>query len=219
MGIVIALHVALLLMLRAMHGPEPVAAASGTLSVMSLDAPQQAQAQPPPPPTMPSKRVDQSVPLPSYVYSKTFDRDGKPTAPGNCATLDTVVQTLLADQKAVDSVLNLPRDARSVADAVVIWNAGWSNSASAVDAPLASARTSVEHSLTLLPERCLDEPIVGPRLVPVPAGSGTMFLVFGSGVWTWRELIAPPVPDTVLEDTNFDLEVMLQRLFGNEERD
>ena len=215
LGIAVALHIALILILLVVRGPmQATVAKSGALSVMSLDAPQEAQSKPPPP-TMPSKRIAEIVPLTSVIYSETFDRDAKLTAAGNCATLDIVVQALLADRLAVESVLNAPPEARSIADAVVIWNAGWSEAADAADAPLAPARASVEQSLSLIPDRCLDEPVAGPRLVPIPAGSGTMFLVFGSGVWTWRELVSPPLAEVDTEDFASSLEETLRRLFGN----
>lgn len=58
----------------------------------------------------------------------------------------------------------------------------------------------VEQTLSLVEDGCLDEPIAGPRLVPiaVPDGQGTMFLVFGSGNWTWRELVADPAAQEAL---------------------
>ena len=77
----------------------------------------------------------------------------------------------------------------------VMWNAGRSNAASTVDSPLGPARAIVELSLNSVEDGCLDEQIAGPRLIPVPVpdGQSTMFLVFGSGTWTWRELVADPV--------------------------
>jgi hypothetical protein len=112
-----------------------------------------------------------------------------------CATLELVRTSILADPAAVTSVLNSPPEIRSIAEAVILWNAQWSQSAGSLAAPLGATRAAVERSLATLDENCLDEPIAGPRLIPVPAGTGTMFVVMGSGVWTWREVTAElPLP-------------------------
>jgi hypothetical protein len=107
---------------------------------------------------------------------------------------------ILADPAAVTSVLNSPPEIRAIADAVVLWNAQWSESAHSLAAPLGAARVAVERSLATLDENCLDEPITGPRLIPVPAGSRTIFVVIGSGVWTWRQVTAElPLPSISLD--------------------
>ncbi len=49
--------------------------------------------------------------------------------------------------------------------------------------------------------------MLGPRLVPIPDGNGTIFLVFGSGEWTWRALSDDTVnvgPDATAIDTAWD---------------
>ena len=63
---------------------------------------------------------------------------------------------------------------------------------------LGPARSVVERSLESIDDSCLDAPIAGPRLVPLPDGERTMFLVFGSGAWTWRELTASADPPQVV---------------------
>lgn len=107
----------------------------------------------------------------------------------SCVALDEVAIALLADPAALGSILHAPRETRSIADAIVIWNAQWSEAAIAADAPLEPVRASVQATLSSVDQSCLDEPIVGPRLVPIPAGDGTTFLVFGSGSWSWRQLL------------------------------
>lgn len=80
-------------------------------------------------------------------------------------------------------------ETRSIAEAIIIWNAGWSAAAASMDSPLAPARSALEQTLIGISDGCLDEQVAGPRLVPIPAGSnGTMFLVIGSGLWRWRDL-------------------------------
>ncbi|MGI8931852.1 MAG: hypothetical protein ACR2FK_05680 [Sphingomicrobium sp.] len=121
---------------------------------------------------------------------------------GGCNTLDLVSKALVADPAALTAVHNAPAETRSISEAVVLWNAGWSPAAFATEAPLGPARAVVEQSLSSVADGCLDEPIVGPRLVPIPAGEQrTIFLVFGSGVWSWRQLM---LEDHMLDQTNPD---------------
>ncbi len=209
----LAVHAALILLLLAMRGSTPPEAdPGGGLSVLSLEAAAPAQSKPPP--AMPSKLFDQEEPLVSPAVSEK--NSDAPAGAGNCATLDKVVQSLLADRQADAAVLSLPPEARSIADAVVIWNAGWSEAANTPTAPLAAARASVEQSLSQVPDPCLDEPLAGPRLVPIPAGAGTMFLVFGSGEWTWRQLVEPQAPVDQSKEDRFEtpLEAALRSLLG-----
>ena len=70
-----------------------------------------------------------------------------------------------------------------------------------VEAALASADDPVgelplsKRELRELAEwNATDEPIAGPRLIPVPDGERTMFVVLGSGAWTWRQLVSDPDP-------------------------
>ena len=191
---VVALHLSLLIVFLAASGaaPPPIVK-SRVLSLVAINA--DMPAKPPPPPVLPSKVVDDIKRLTEQAL--TFDPDSTALAalPGQCATLDVVSKAIVADPSAVAAVVQAPPETRSIAEAIVMWNAGWSNAASTPDAPLGPARAIVELSLNSVEDGCLDEQIAGPRLVPVPVrdGQSTMFLVFGSGTWTWRELVTDPV--------------------------
>lgn len=192
---VIALHAALLVAFLASGGaaaPPPVKPGVPSLTLISADIPAR---RPPPPPVLPSKVIDEIKRL--TEQTPTFDPDSTALAAlsGQCATLDLVSKAIVADPSAVTAVVHAPPETRSIAEAIVIWNAGWSNAASTPDSPLGPARAIVELSLNSIEDGCLDEQIAGPRLVPVPVpnSQGTMFLVFGSGTWTWRELVTDPV--------------------------
>ncbi len=137
--------------------------------------------------------ADQKKITPQDSFSAALD----PTplgATGGCAIFDLVAKSLTAEPTVTAAILSTPRESRSIADAVVIWNVGWSaNSGSPVE-PLGPARAVIEQSLRSVPDNCLDEPVAGPRLIPIPEGDRTMFLAIGSGVWTWRELLSVPDP-------------------------
>lgn len=189
---VIALHVSIFLIALASRGTSPVEVAkTGAMSIMSIKADVPAE-RPPPPPKLPSKLVDEIKRLTEQAMTFEPDSTAVPGPSGTCATLDVVSKAIVADPGAVTAIISAPPETRSIAEAIVMWNAGWSYAASAPDSPLAPARTIIEQSLHSVEDGCLDEPIAGPRLIPVPDGERTMFVVLGSGEWTWRQLVSDP---------------------------
>lgn len=188
--LVIALHGALFLLVLLAGNPlGHISPKPGVMKVVSLDA-EASVSTASPPPRLPSKVPVYTPQQLAFDFSDDVDPDALDAPIGGCAALEAVRNAVLADPAAVDSVINAPPAARSVADAVVIWNAGWSDAASSLEAPLGAARAAVERTLSEMESACLDEPIAGPRLMQIPAGDQrTMFLVFGSGNWNWREIM------------------------------
>jgi len=186
---VFSLHILLFLLALAIGSvriPPPIKV--GTMAVVSIAAEAPAST-PPPPPALPSEIAETNRPLTDLVISDQFDPNATAAPAGGCATLELVSKELLADPDAVNAVLRAPPEVRSIADAIVVWNAGWSAAAESIDAPLGAVRAIAEQSLRSVNEDCLDEPIAGPRLIAIPAGEKTTFIVFGSGNWSWRELL------------------------------
>lgn len=195
---VTALHALLLLLFLTARSvaPQP-AQAPGALTIVSVA--DDSSATPPPPPKLPSPVVD-DVQLAEFALSTETDPTASAASASGCAALEAVTEALLTDPVAVAAVLQAPPETRSIAEAIVVWNTGWAAATATAGAPLEPVRATVRRSLESIDERCLDEPIAGPRLVPIPAGAGTMFLVFGSGSWTWRQLTLDP--DPLLEVAN-----------------
>ncbi len=200
LGSVIALHAAIiaLLLQQAADVEPPVPATS--IAMIALEAERPAAAKPPPP-SLPAKVADTFVPVTELSIPEDSQSDAPTGASAVCSTLDKVREGILTDPVAVDALRNAPPETRSIADAVVIWNVGWAPLALAPPAPLFTVRVAIERSLTGVPDNCLDEPVAGPRLVPIPDASGlrTIFIVLGSDIWTWRALHGPPptaVPQT-----------------------
>lgn len=192
---VVALHATLLIaFLVGGTSAAPPAAKAGVLSLISIAAELPAQ-RPPPPPKLPSKVIDEIKRLTVQALEFEPDSSALAVASGQCATLDVVSKAIVGDPTVVAAVVQAPLETRSIAEAIVLWNAGWSDAASTPGSPLSPARTIVEQSLILVDDGCLDEQIAGPRLVPVPVpgSQSTMFLVFGSGTWTWRQLLEVPL--------------------------
>lgn len=191
LGIVIGLHALFLALLLAGRAAVTPVAGSGSLTVVAIQAAAVPSPAPAPPKTVSKLRVPSDPPA---LSKPALAAAAAAAVPGEaCGTLDLVSKAMVADPTAVLAVRNSPPEIRSVAQALVIWNAQWSASAISADAPLGPARAVVERTLGGMPDGCLDEQVSGPRLVPVPGERGMMFVVIGSGVWRWRELLAAPV--------------------------
>jgi hypothetical protein len=201
---VILLHaIAFAILLYHRWPMQPASQPSGALTVVSLSAaPAAPVPRPIPPPIMPAKIRELVEEVAAEQVSQETGEAAVGTPGPGCTTLELVRNAILADPAAVQSVLNAPPETRSIAEAVVLWNAGWSDSAGSPESPLMPTRTAVEKSLGSVEQHCLDETIAGPRLVPIPAGTGTMFVVFGSDTWTWRDVIeeSPPLEQKGLAD-------------------
>lgn len=135
------------------------------------------------------------APLPAAVVEAPAIPDAPVSAlavaaTGRCAPLDAVQAALAAEPQVQSAIATVPADARSVAQAIVVWNAGWAAIAATADAPLAPVRDVVARTLAVIPAQCLAEDVVGPRLILIDTGGGTSVLAFGSGTWRWSDLAA-----------------------------
>jgi len=108
-----------------------------------------------------------------------------------CAVGDTI-QIALRDSPAVVRALEqIPVGARSIADAVMVWDGRWIDPTRVGgEAALGPIRAVVQGSIDAAPEACRSAPVAGPRLVYVAVGNRTMILAFGSGQWAWDQLLA-----------------------------
>ena len=190
LAVATALHLGLLALLVSVGSLPPTPAKPLAAMTMVAMTPDRAVGRPPPP-ALPSRVAEPQRVFREIMFSDQPDASASGAA-GACAALPLIKRALVADPDALAAVRGAPLETRSIADAVVLWNAGWAASASTPDAPLTPARAVVEQSLRSLPDACLDEPIAGPRLVPVADGDRTMFIVIGSGNWSWRQLIEDP---------------------------
>ena len=202
---VLALHLLLLgLFILGKGEATPTRAEPGFVQIGMLSASTPAMSKPPPP-AMPSKLT--ALPVPRFALTLADDFEMNAAAvPGHCSTLEEVSAALLADPVALAAIRDAPPDTRSIADAMVMWNAGWSAASSPDDAPLGPVRAAIERTLVATDETCLDEPMAGPRFVPIPNGEGTIFVVLGSGQWSWRQLLLAQSPDEIVTQlTDFNI--------------
>jgi hypothetical protein len=109
---------------------------------------------------------------------------------GPCSPLTAIEAALKAEPAVRSAIMTVPATTRSVADAIVVWNSDWAPVAATSDAPLGIVYDVVKNTLDMVPLQCLDEPIVGPRLILIDTINGTNVLAFGSGVWRWSDLVS-----------------------------
>ena len=90
-------------------------------------------------------------------------------AAGTPCAVDDTIQIALRDSPAVVRALELvPADARSIADAVMLWDGRWTEAAHVGgEAALGPIRAIVEASIDAAPEACRSAAVAGPRLVYV----------------------------------------------------
>ena len=192
---VTVLHAAMLaLFLTHRRAAQYPLARSTAIALIAVNAEQPAATKPPPP-ALPAKLADTFKPLVEFSLPAETESDAAAGATGVCSTQSAVLDALLIDPAARDAIREAPPEARSISDAIVIWNEAWNPIVVDIAAPLYRVRDIVERTLIRVTPACLDEPITGPRLLPIPDASGmrTSFIVVGSGVWTWRALLILPV--------------------------
>jgi hypothetical protein len=96
----------------------------------------------------------------------------------------------------------LPAQARTQADAVMLWDGGWLQSASALspapaDTPngsvltLGQLRRVVEQELRKAQTECRNAMVTGPQFIALPGVRRTTIIVVGSGQWRWEDLLRP----------------------------
>lgn len=195
LAMVLAVHAAFFVLLLQHTTQMPPDIKSTIVSVIAINAERPSAAKPPPP-TLPAKVADTFMPVTALSIPDAVQSDAPAGATGACSAPDAVLEALLRDPAALDAIGRSPPETRSVAQAVVMWNEAWSPFALDAAAPLGPVRATIERTLASLDDACLDEPVTGPRLLPVPdeTGQGTILIALGSGVWTWRALIVPPPP-------------------------
>jgi len=118
------------------------------------------------------------------------------TTPISASTCDLTqaMQAALQNDPAVrDELALIPRQARSVANAIQLWDGAWVDAGAlggpAIVDPLRAAIVAV---VSQAPAGCHDQAVLGPRLFAIVDPRGTIVVALGSGLWKWSDLLAPP---------------------------
>ncbi len=106
-----------------------------------------------------------------------------------CEIFDVIQHALQTSPAVRAAVAIIPPKARSVANAVMIWDGGWATPESMGGPPaLDPIRSAVLDGVAQAPPTCQDDIVRGPRLIAVGDVHSTTVLAFGSGEWRWSDL-------------------------------
>ena len=190
---VFVLHALFLALLVRQHERAAPPLEPPSIAMISVDAERPAAAKPPPP-ALPAKIAKTFKPIVEVSVPAEAESTAPAGASSACATIGAVLDGLLLDPTVLVALRAAPPETRSIAGAVMMWDEGWIPAALVPNAPLWPVRANVEATLAKAPDGCLDEEIIGPRLLPIPevGGDSTLFVVLGSGRWTWRKMISRP---------------------------
>ena len=112
-------------------------------------------------------------------------------AGGKTCQIFEVLQTMLQTSDEVRRALPLiPASARSVANAVMLWDGRWVDDSTLGGPPTLGPIQSIALlAVTAAPPNCRAELVRGPRLITVGDARDTTVLAFGSGEWRWGDLL------------------------------
>lgn len=196
---VLAFHIFIIVLLvLSRHVVQPKQK-QGSLSVFAVAASPSAPAIRIPDPVIPVEAVA-IIWSPAEAHAEQQSAEGDPDGEV-CSPLDEVTAQLASDPLVPLAIDRVARSDRSISEAIVMWNAEWSAASATDEAPLADVRNRVLTILESLPPDCLATPVIGPRLIAIPEQGYTTFLAFGSGEWSWQQLVEPADPRSATEDS------------------
>ena len=121
----------------------------------------------------------------------------QPGVPGQACPLAQWIQDALRAEPGVMAGLAvIPRQSRSVANAIMLWDGRWVPARQpAAEAGLAPIRAAIVAGVEAAPAHCRQQRLNGPLLITLVGERDTTLLAVGSGEWTWGDIRAPaPVP-------------------------
>ncbi len=202
---VVTFHIFLIVLLVLTRQTAPPIPNRGTLSAFTLSAA-------PNPPSIPiaASAVVLDAELVPANPAETFSEQqqaiqGDPDGEA-CSPLDAVTVQLANDPLVPLAISRVPQTDRSISEAIVMWNAEWSAASADQKAPLAMVREHVLLTLETLPPDCLAIPVMGPRLIAIPQDGRTTFLAFGSGEWSWQQLMKPAEETAATQENDWTWE-------------
>lgn len=209
---VVALHVCIIvLIVFSRHAVQPKKM-HGSLSVFALAASPSPPALRIPDPIVPVEAIS-AIASPAEAHAEQQSAEGDPDGEV-CSPLNEVTARLTSDPLVPLAIGRVARSDRSISEAIVMWNAEWSAASATDEAPLADVRTRVLAVLESLPPECLATQVIGPRLIAIPEQGYTTFLAFGSGEWSWQQLVEPTDENPSTEDSSWTWEKLFAESSG-----
>jgi hypothetical protein len=128
--------------------------------------------------------------------------------PGQCTLANDTRAEIMRDPAAMAELAALPLGVRTEAGAVMVWNGAWVELA--VPASLVPGAAAAPDALRMAivkviegtPAPCREEPVAGPVFMAIPEAARTTFLVIGSGIWHWADLLGATADCVVSPATN-----------------
>jgi hypothetical protein len=115
-----------------------------------------------------------------------------------CGLAALLSRKLQADADLRANLARLPRDARSVANAVMLWDGGWVTARTRdAEVALAGVRASLRAATAGVDVGCLEQAQAGPNLLTIVEDDIATVLVVGSGDWSWSDVLATPEPGSI----------------------
>lgn len=128
-----------------------------------------------------SHQVERDAPIDAGLTAPVIEIATPATEQPPVCDLPAILRgALLADPAAMEA---LAATAAGSEHAIMAWNGGW------IDRPETLAlRRTVGAVLRTTRGECLDEALIGPRLIFIAVSGTTVTVAFGSGSWSWRSL-------------------------------
>ena len=147
------------------------------------------------PPALPSTGT--SPPTESTASAAAQPGGGK-----HCDILGSLQSFFQNDRIVRAGIAIIPARARSVANAVMIWDGVWADPASLGGAPaLEPIQKGLLDIVLASPPDCQAEIVRGPRLIVVGDQRDSTVLAFGSGEWRWADLVQDKQPPQLAQRT------------------
>ncbi len=168
---IIAVHLALAVLLAWSRSPPSPAPPATTMVVTAIPAP------PAPPPVVRDLPFDAQVIAPPIVAAPPA------VDPLPCDVLAELDAALHADPSVAAA---LAPAAAGVTHAIMVWNGRWPD-----EPEVQPVRRTVVVALTAVRSDCLDDVLIGPRLIFIAVDQTIVSVAIGSGTWQWRDLLSP----------------------------
>ncbi len=109
---------------------------------------------------------------------------------GETCQLSQWIQWTLQNDPSVFSALSaIPREGRSLANAIMLWDGDWVASDVMTAEVTDPIRAAIVIGVESAPVDCIDQPIQGPIFLPIQDDFGTTLVAVGSGTWQWADLL------------------------------
>ena len=111
-----------------------------------------------------------------------------------CQLTEWLQQALQADPQVQAALRSVPRPARSVANALMIWDGDWVEPRLQAGQSVIAVRAALVAGIRAAPLACQTQSVRGPELLTLTESSGVTILAVGSGEWRWENLLEPSPP-------------------------